>query len=763
MKNYRRRNTKAVCLFMALFFSLYTAAPALAAGAEAVKEGEGQGQAELLFVGWRKLDESWLYYDYRGQRLSGWQLINGRWYFLNPLKGEAEGRMLTGWQWIDGKCYYLAEIGMQDQPQGAMYADGMTPDGYHVDPSGAWTDASGKVQFILGKGIQTGSITKAAKASGFSRGSSSGGSGGGSRRSVDSSISYPTSIPSSEEPGTESQTPQTPEPEKQTPGRQQFSYTIKYLDLETRAVLRTVAQTGEAATFITVDFPEIKGFEPCKDQPEDFLLAEEGMEVLVYYAPLKAATPSQAKKVRWELRFVEAASHENEIFKSQKGETEENTELTVDFPETIVGRDGCLYHALTASPWRTRVNGTGTQKYYIEYQKGESIPKEEDPDQEAREKLKEWLEAVRASDFQITGKEPLESQMITQTPKESGERLLNLVSMADGGDRKEIYLIARAHTPSAAVIGQTFKDVTNLSELILDRFEIEGESYTVLRVGFERTYEVKSCTHEYETASRKSPSCMENGYETVQCSRCQKEETCLLPATGHMDADNDGICDICYKSAEEEPEAARYQIGDVQARNIGGRIYLFRCIDDDYEDAMDNSQRTALFLCERVIRSDTDRSLTGFNKLSFGSDNNYKHSKVRKWLQENAEDARFNHSSYIGITHSYEGMTESKAYDQLSEDCLIEYDRKFQLMEDRVFCLSMEEALKYREELWRFEGSGENNPESQMSAYSRGYYLRSPQKGPGIYVVDLADGSIHPAEVTSTDIGIRPAMTLPQA
>ena len=75
--------------------------------------------------------------------------------------------------------------------------------------------------------------------------------------------------------------------------------------------------------------------------------------------------------------------------------------------------------------------------------------------------------------------------------------------------------------------------------------------------------------------------------------KCGKEETVILPAKGHIDKDGDGICDICYEPADGVPEAVHYSIGDIQARTIGNKIYLFRCIDDDYEDAMDNSQKTA--------------------------------------------------------------------------------------------------------------------------------------------------------------------------
>lgn len=58
----------------------------------------------------------------------GWQLIGGHWYYF-----ESSGRMATGWRWVNGRCYCLA------WPDGRMYSDTVTPDGYTVDASGAWT------------------------------------------------------------------------------------------------------------------------------------------------------------------------------------------------------------------------------------------------------------------------------------------------------------------------------------------------------------------------------------------------------------------------------------------------------------------------------------------------------------------------------------------------------------------------------------------------------------------------------------------------
>ena len=53
----------------------------------------------------------WFYFDSLGNMLTGWQYINGKWYYLNPTK---------------------------DGTLGACQLGGVTPDGWTVDESGAW-------------------------------------------------------------------------------------------------------------------------------------------------------------------------------------------------------------------------------------------------------------------------------------------------------------------------------------------------------------------------------------------------------------------------------------------------------------------------------------------------------------------------------------------------------------------------------------------------------------------------------------------------
>jgi hypothetical protein len=713
---------------------------------------------------WKLIDNTWYYFDQSGNMTTGWQLINEKWYFFNPVSDGTKGKMLTGWQWIDGKCYFLSLETEATYPEGAMYANGITPDGYSVNASGAWQDETGTVQYVPGKGIQTviaKKETSTTKVSGG--GSSGGGSGGKGSNSKPDSGSKPTT-PGEGESETEPGIPVPVEPEEK---EKQYGYTVRYVDVKDKTVLQAVAGTGVEGETIAVIQPVIEDYKLCEGQKKSFRLTSDHMILNIYYEKESVASPSEARKVDWKLYFIEKGNPGNEILKAQEGRTEEGKALVIDFPETILGVDRYSYHSLVSSPWSIIVNGNGTQKYYIEFERGNHLPEEVDPDQEAKGKLEKWLEISKAADSNLGGREPSYQQLITKSIAESNERLLNLVSMADGTGRKEVYLIAKGHVPNTIIVSQTFQDIHNLSELVMDEFTIAYEEYAVIRVGFEKIYEESTCSHDYQVTDRVNVSCTANGHETVRCRRCGKEETVMLPATGHVDADYDGVCEICYRFTSETLETVHYSIGDVQARTIGGRIYLFRCIDEDYEDAMGNTQTRALFLCESLIRSDVDGPA---KKLSFGFNNNYKNSNIRQWLLEHVSDD-FIEETYIGITRSYIGATQRGRYEQLEDNSLLGRKEVFQFLQDKVFILSVEEALKYRDALWKFDGSEINNPESQVSAYSKGYYLRTPQDnggwddflyGEGIYAVSLEDGNIQPVSVKETAFGIRPVMAILQ-
>ena len=166
---------------------------------------------------WKTEGSKWTFLDNAGNKLSGWIVYNGDWYYLLPedgtLKtgwltrngksyflstesGQFTGRLLSGWQWIDGYCYYF--IAEDNAKYGELFTGGKTPDGYTVDSAGRWTK-DGTTVYENGKGLS--SSENAQQVAGADRplpssgtGSSGGRSdgrsrGGSSRGSGQSSVS----------------------------------------------------------------------------------------------------------------------------------------------------------------------------------------------------------------------------------------------------------------------------------------------------------------------------------------------------------------------------------------------------------------------------------------------------------------------------------------------------------------------------------------------------------------------------------------------
>ena len=83
---------------------------------------------------WLKLGRNWWYFNEDGRMHTGWFLYGNRWYYLTP----GEGSMAAGWNLINGFWYYLNPTGQAERPEGAMYSNEYTPDGYFVGTDGRW-------------------------------------------------------------------------------------------------------------------------------------------------------------------------------------------------------------------------------------------------------------------------------------------------------------------------------------------------------------------------------------------------------------------------------------------------------------------------------------------------------------------------------------------------------------------------------------------------------------------------------------------------
>ena len=82
---------------------------------------------------WEKINGKWWAFDETGYAKTGWLRDEdyGGWFYIDPEHG-----MQTGWVLLDGVWYYFNPI--SDGKRGIMYAGQRTPDGYYVDKNGVW-------------------------------------------------------------------------------------------------------------------------------------------------------------------------------------------------------------------------------------------------------------------------------------------------------------------------------------------------------------------------------------------------------------------------------------------------------------------------------------------------------------------------------------------------------------------------------------------------------------------------------------------------
>lgn len=243
-----------------------------------------------------------------------------------------------------------------------------------------------------------------------------------------------------------------------------------------------------------------------------------------------------------------------------------------------------------------------------------------------------------------------------------------------------------------------------------------------------------------------------------------------------------------------EAERIHWELGDLQQAEIDGQNLLFRCIDQNYSDHMENHGQTALFLCETVIPADYGSRYElreqedGSHEyefcpgplVNFGQSSDYKHSNIQTWLEQAGDKIYLAKQVQIGTDMAFTGETPKGEYSSFDAVNLSSHPIGAQSLYGKLFLLSVEEAVKYKEFLWTFEGAQEENPETQLSSFSKGYWLRTPMgTGDGadmgyVYGVDLERGQIRPERIRPTEgtgdaeldatspFGVRPAFVMPQ-
>ena len=80
---------------------------------------------------------NWYFFDQDGYMATGWHTDqDGRKYYLNPSSDGRQGAMSTGWNLIEGKWYYFSQE--SGAGLGQLLVSTTTPDGYAVNEDGVW-------------------------------------------------------------------------------------------------------------------------------------------------------------------------------------------------------------------------------------------------------------------------------------------------------------------------------------------------------------------------------------------------------------------------------------------------------------------------------------------------------------------------------------------------------------------------------------------------------------------------------------------------
>ncbi len=99
-------------------------------------------------IGWQQIGNEKYYFDVTGAMQTGWLLLEGTWYYLN-----SDGTMATGWKTVGGQKYLL------DSGSGAMKIGWQQLDNkwYYFNSSGymmtGWIDVGGKSYYLDESGI----------------------------------------------------------------------------------------------------------------------------------------------------------------------------------------------------------------------------------------------------------------------------------------------------------------------------------------------------------------------------------------------------------------------------------------------------------------------------------------------------------------------------------------------------------------------------------------------------------------------------------
>lgn len=306
-------------------------------------------------------------------------------------------------------------------------------------------------------------------------------------------------------------------------------------------------------------------------------------------------------------------------------------------------------------------------------------------------------------------------------------------------------------------LNQYFADTLSVAEELMPVKLAETDDSLSDRVFCLSEEEVKNPAYKEWTRTKWTPQRGMRYYWTRTARENTSNQAYMVQYNGQVASSRVSLTEAGVRPAfvigHEAPDTSEghiWYVGDTQERMIDGETYTFRCIDPNYCDAGSN-RVGALFLCDSIIGGDKSIFDDKFNA--------WEAATVREWLNSSLADANGIAAAETTVSTTYAG--KSSDY-QTSDRKFTKRIRRGQETEDEVFCLSLEEALRYAGYLWKLDGSDYDNF-TQPGTHTIGYWLRTPAaRGDHLVYAVTYDGQIVPQEVDNSRIGIRPAFVAVQ-
>lgn len=334
-----------------------------------------------------------------------------------------------------------------------------------------------------------------------------------------------------------------------------YNYTVIYREEDSWNDVAVYAGVGGKDETISVQGIVIPGYRLPDDTDHTFLLDEDGKQAVFYCEPIDGNHAMQQQKNDYRIRFTDGKG--NDVLERVEGDMAFETGnsysyMTLHYPDTFRDRNGDIWEADEKGPKQLVMWNLDANQHEITYHR-----------------------------YYENGYDNLFADNA-----EDARRLLTEAAVFTVDTEKHSYIvIGRDYDPSHTEVSSVISryDIANYATEKLDEFVMDGVTYHITSVTFNRVWRQETCTHDMEVTGRVEAGCEVTGMETRTCKKCGYSETTYFHASGHEDRNHDGMCDNC---------------GAMMAMNIGDEITVtwnlgaldkepinlnFICIDTDYK------------------------------------------------------------------------------------------------------------------------------------------------------------------------------------